>query len=108
MWDTTPPVAREMLNSKYALEHHEVVRTTISEMVRQVPLRLSYLRYTNNGEPTRGTYHKSHSDKSRLFVSMIYANNHLANRVFKFEGLSDIADMAGKGDYSLSYYLTSG
>ena len=35
-------------------------------------------------------------------------NCHLVKRVFKFEGLSDIADMANKGDYSLSYDLTSG
>jgi len=33
---------------------------------------------------------------------MIYVNEHLAKRVFKFEGLSDLADMSEKGDYSLS------
>jgi hypothetical protein len=39
---------------------------------------------------------------------MRYVNDHLAKRVFKFEGLSDLPDMSEKGDYSLSYDLTSG
>jgi hypothetical protein len=39
---------------------------------------------------------------------MRYVNDHLVKRVFKFEGLFDIADMASKGDYSISYDLTSG
>ena len=33
VWDTTPSVEREMPNSKSALEHHEFVTSTISDMV---------------------------------------------------------------------------
>ena len=108
VWDTTPPVAREMLNSKSASEHHEFVTSMISEMVEAgaasalptcgIPTAVSPLGFVS----------KPHSDKLRLIVNMIYVNNHLAERVFKLEGLSDIADMVEKGDYSLSYYRTSG
>ena len=39
---------------------------------------------------------------------MKYVNEHLAIRVFKFEGPSDLSDMAEKGDYFVAYALTSG
>ncbi len=32
----------------------------------------------------------------------------MVKRVFKFEGLAEIADMTNKGDYSISYDLISG
>jgi hypothetical protein len=34
---------------------------------------------------------------------MRYVNKHLANNVFKFEGLVDLTDIAEKGDHSVSY-----
>ena len=55
-----------------------------------------------------GVVPKHHSNKLRLVVTMIYVNENLTKRLIKFEGLSDIADMAEKGDFSLSYDLTSG
>jgi hypothetical protein len=55
-----------------------------------------------------GVVPKPHSDKLLLIVNTRYANNHLVKRVFKFKGLPDIADMADKEDYSMSYNLTSG
>ncbi len=49
------------------------------------------------------------SDILRLICNMRFVNEHLVKRVFKFEVLSDITDMAEKGDYSsVSYDLTSG
>ena len=51
---------------------------------------------------------KPHSNKLRLIVNMTYVIKHLTKRVFKFEWLSDIADMAEKDEFSLSYDLTSG
>ena len=39
---------------------------------------------------------------------MKYVNMHLSKRVFKFEGLSDLPDMAEKGDWSDAYDLTFG
>ena len=99
---------REMPNSKLALEHHDFVTSAISEIVEAsaasalptcfVPIVVSPL----------GVIPKPHSNKLGLIVNMIYVNKHLTKRVFKFEGLSDIADMAEKDDLSLSYDLTSG
>ena len=55
-----------------------------------------------------GVVPKPHSDKLRLIVNLRYVNEHLVKRVLKFDGLSDIADMANKGGYSISYDLNSG
>jgi hypothetical protein len=55
-----------------------------------------------------GVVPKNHSNKLRLIVYVMYVNKHLTKRVFKFEGLSDIADMAEKGDFALPYDLTFG
>ena len=37
-----------------------------------------------------------------------HVNRHLGRKVFKFEGLKDLADLAEKGDYAVSYDLKSG
>jgi hypothetical protein len=50
-----------------------------------------------------GVVPKPHSDKFRLVINMRYANKHLAKKVFKFEGLADLADIAEKGYHSVSY-----
>ena len=52
--------------------------------------------------PKRGTA------KFRLSVNMRYVNRHVGTKVFKFEGLKDLADMAEKGDHAVSYDLMSG
>ena len=39
---------------------------------------------------------------------MRYVNKHMAKKVFKFEGMADLADIAEKGDHSVSYDLKSG
>ena len=52
--------------------------------------------------PKRGT------DKFRLTVNMRYVNKHLGKKAFKFEGLKDLADLAERGDYAVSYDLMSG
>jgi hypothetical protein len=108
VWVTFPPIAKEMPNSKSALEHHEFVTKAIADMVGAgaasalptgvIPTVVSPLDVLPN----------PHSDNLHLIVNMRYANDHLVKRVFKFEGLTDIADMASKGDYSISYDLTSG
>ena len=50
---------------------------------------------------------KPHSDKFLLVINMKYVNKHLAKKVFKFEGLLDLADIAEKGDHSVSCDLKS-
>jgi len=44
--------------------------------------------------PKRGT------EKFRLTVNMRYVNRRLGRKVFKFEGLKDVSDLAEKGDYA--------
>ena len=55
-----------------------------------------------------GVVPKPHSDKLRLVINLRYVNKHLAKTVFKFEGLVDLADIAEKGDHSVSHDLKSG
>ena len=109
VWGTSPPVAKEIFNSKSSLEHHGFFTKAIFEMVEvgaastlpigAIPMVVSPL----------GVVPKPYSDKLRLTVSARYVNNHLVKRVVKFEGLPDVSDMmADKGDYSMSYDLTSG
>ena len=54
-----------------------------------------------------GVVAKPHSEKFRLVINTRYVNKHLAKKVFKFEGLGDLADIAEKGDHSVSYDLKS-
>ena len=52
-----------------------------------------------------GVVPKPRSRKLRLVVHMKCVNEHLAKKVFKFEVLADLADIAEKGDHSVSYDL---
>jgi hypothetical protein len=51
-----------------------------------------------------GVVPKPHLDKFHLVINMRYVNKHLTKTVFKFEGLADLADIAGKGDHLLVSY----
>ena len=51
---------------------------------------------------------KNHSNKLCLIVNMSMSIRTSQRESFKFEGLSNITDMPEKGDFSLSYDLTSG
>ena len=55
-----------------------------------------------------GVVPKGKNGKFRLIINMSYVNDHLVMNKFKFEGLSDLADLAEKGDYAVSFDLTSG
>ena len=39
---------------------------------------------------------------------MRYANRHLGQKAFKFEGLKDLANLAERGDHAVTYNLMSG
>ena len=43
------------------------------------------------------------TNKLRLTGNMRYMNRHLEKKVFKFEGLGDLADMAGRENHTVSY-----
>ena len=108
VWVTTSPIAREMPSSKSPLENYEFVTKAISDMVEAGAAAALPFGVIPTVVSPLGVVPKPHSEKLRLIVNMRYVINHLVERIFKFEGLSDIADMANKGDYSLSYDLTSG
>ena len=55
-----------------------------------------------------GVVRKLHSDKFRIVINMMYVNKNLAKKVFKFERLTDLLDIAVKGDHSVSYDLKPG
>ena len=98
-----------MLNSTSALEHHEFVTSTISEMVEAGAASALPTSVTPTVVSPLGVDPKNLSNKLRLIVNMSMSISTSAQRhAFRFEGLSDIADMAEKEDFSLSYDLTSG
>jgi hypothetical protein len=97
-----------MTNSKSALENHNFVTKAISDMVGAGAASALPFGVIPTVVSPLGVVPKPHSEKFRLILNMRYVNNHLVKRIFKFEGLFDIADMANKRDYSLAYDLTSG
>ena len=51
---------------------------------------------------------KGKEGKFHLIINMSYVNDHLATKKFKFEGLSDLTDLAEKGDHAVSFDLAFG
>jgi hypothetical protein len=54
-----------------------------------------------------GMVPKGKEGKFRLIINMSYVNEHVVTNKFKLEGLSDLADLAEKGEYAVSFDLTS-
>ena len=96
------PLAREMRNTTSAMEHHEFVSGAVSEMLaegvvtKQPPVEKPMVVSPLGVVPKRG------NNKFRLIVNMRYVNRHLGKKVFKFEGLKDLADLAERGDHAVS------
>ncbi len=100
--DKSPPLARELSNNKSSRDHSDFVTKAVLDMIEAgaasvlpsgvIPTLISPLEVVT----------KSHSTKLRLVIDIRYVNEHLTQRVFKFEGVSDLSDMSEKGDYSLS------
>jgi hypothetical protein len=97
-----------MLNYKSALEHHEIVTLAISEMVEASAVSALPSCGILTVVSPLGVVPKNHSNKLRLIVSISMSISTSERESFEFEGLSDIANMAEKEDFSLSYDLTSG
>jgi hypothetical protein len=108
LWTTAAPLAREMRNAASALEHMEFVSGAVAEMLAEGAVT----RLPPGEKPTvvspLGVVPKRGTNKFRLTVNMRYVNRHLGKKVFKFEGLKDLADLAEKGDHAVSYDLMSG
>ena len=105
LWETAAPAAKEPPNAPSAFEHKEFVNDAIKEMVEAGTLT----RLPRGHRPTVvspiGEVAKPHSDNIRLVINMRYANKNLTKKVFKLEGLVDLAELAEKGDHSVSYDL---
>jgi hypothetical protein len=97
-----------MPKSKSAFEHRDFVTKAIADMVEAGAASALPTGVIPTVVSPLGVVPKPHSDILRLIVNMRYVNEHLVKRVFKIEGLLDIADMASKGNNSISYDLTSG
>jgi len=107
VWDTTPPSPRELRNSKSSLDNQEFVTKVVSEMLVAGAVTTLPSGVLPTVISPLGVVPKPNSKKLRLVVNMKYVNMHLSKRVLKFEGLSDLTDMAEKGDWSVAYDLTS-
>ena len=55
-----------------------------------------------------GVVPKARTRNFRLTANMHFVNRHLRDKAFKFEGLKDLADLAERGDYAVSYDPMSG
>jgi hypothetical protein len=108
VWNLHPPSPRELKNSKSSMDNHEFVTKAVAEMLEAGAVSVLPSGILPFVVSPLGVVPKPRSDKLRLVVNMKYVNEHLAKRVFKFEGLSDLSDMAEKGDWSVAYDLTSG
>jgi hypothetical protein len=108
VWDKLPRLARQLKNFESSRVHSDFVTQEIADMLEAGAASALPPGVIPKIVSPRGVVTKARSTKLRLIINMIYVSDHLAKRVFKLEGLSDLADMSEKGDYSISYDLTSG
>ncbi len=108
VWEKLPPNAREMRNSMSSLDNQYFVTKVAVEMIEAGAVSALPSGVPPTVISPLGAAPKPNSDKLRLVVNMKYVNEHLAIRVFKFEGMSDLSDMAEKGDNCVAYDLASG
>jgi hypothetical protein len=102
VWDKIPPSVRELKNSKPSRDHSEFVNEAVDDIIKAGACSVLTPGVLPTVVSPLGVVTKAHSTKLRLIVDMRYVNDHLAKRIFKFEGLSDLPDMSEKGNYSLS------
>ncbi len=87
VWDKFPPPARELKNSKSSREHSDFVTKAVDDMIKAGACSVLPPGVLPTVVSPLGVETKAHSTKLRLIVNMRYVNDHLAKRVFKFEGL---------------------
>ena len=108
LWSEGAPAAREVPNSPSALAHEFFVTPALSEMLEAGAISKLPAGYKPEVVSPLGVVPKGKEGKFRLIINMSYVNDHLVTNKFKFEGLSDLADLAEKGDHAVSFDLTSG
>ncbi len=108
LWTTAAPMAREMRNTASAMEHQEIVSGAVLEMLAEGDVT----RLPPGEKPMvvspLGVVPKRGNNKFRLTVNMRYVYRHLRKKVFKFEGLKDLSDLAERGNHVVSYDLMLG
>ena len=108
LWSAGAPACREVPNSPSALAHEGFVSSALAEMLEDGAISKLAVGYRPEVVSPLGVVSKGKEGKFRLIISMSYVNDHLVTNKFKFKGLSDMADLAEKGDYAVSFDLTSG
>ncbi len=102
------PVRREVPNSPSALAHEDFVTPTLAEMMVAGAISRLPVGFKPEVVSPLDVVPKGKEGKFRLIINMSYVNDHLVTNKFKFEGLSDLADLAEKGDHVVSFDLTLG
>jgi hypothetical protein len=97
VWDKLPQVARELKSFKSSLDNQDFVTKAIFYMLEAWTASVLPFGVSPTVASLLGLVCIPHSDKLRIIINMTCVNEHFVKRVvFKFEGLSGIADMAGK------------
>ncbi len=97
-----------MRNLKSSLDNQDFVTKAVAEMMEAGAVSALPSGVLPTVISPLGGVPKPNSDNLRLVVNMKYVNEHLARRVFLFERLSDLSDMAERNDHCVAYALTSG
>jgi hypothetical protein len=108
LWAVVAPLTKEMANVPSSAEHRDFVSGAIAEMLAGNAVTLLPPCERPWVVSPLGVVRKPRTNKFGLAVNMRYVNRHVGNKAFKFEGLKDLADLAEKGDYAVSYDLMSG
>jgi hypothetical protein len=108
LWSEGAPARREVPNSPSALAHEYFVTPALAEMLEAGAISKLPVGYKLEVVSPLGVVPKGKAGKFRLIINMSYVNDHLVTNKSKFEGLSDLADLAEKGDHAVFFDLTSG
>jgi hypothetical protein len=108
LWSEGAMARREVPNSPSAMAHESFVTSALAEKMETGTISKLPACYMPEVVTPLGLVPKSKEGKFRLIINMTYVNDHLVAIKFKFEGLSDLADLAEKGDYAVSFDLTLG
>ncbi len=108
LWTVSPPPRMEFANAPSVMEHNKFGSCAVAEMLAADVVTLLPPGVKPLVVSPLGVVPKRGNDKFRLTVNMRYVNKHLGEKAFKFERLKDLADLAERGDYAVSYDLMSG